>query len=289
MRTRSSDARCALLVAVLVVAGCSADRASVDSTALQPAAPSPHPLQISPILPDGSTTLVQKGERVAVLLGCAGCHGKSLLGKLWADEPAFGVLYSSNLTRALPHYTDAQLEHAIREGVRYDGSPLWEMPSDAFLPLSAPDMLALIAYLRSVPPGGEEHPRMVLGPEGEKEIRAGTFAPAPKAVKKARNVAPVFAGEQHAWGRYLVHAVCGECHGPDLRGNPNPETFRPDLIAAASYPLPDFRTLLKTGQPTGNRTLDLMAKVSKSRFSRLTENEVNAMHAYLVARAASQR
>lgn len=287
MRTSSSRARRALLLATLVVAGCSADRASVDSAVRQPEAPPPTSLQISPILPDGSTTLVQKGERVAILLGCAGCHDNNLQGKVWGDEPAFAVLYSSNLTRALPQYTDTQLEIAIREGVRYDGSLLWEMPSDAFLPLSAPDMQALIAYLRSVPQGGEEHPRMVLGPEGKKEIEAGTFAPAREAVKKARLVVPVFAGEQHAWGRYLAHTVCGECHGPDLRGNPNPETFRPDLIVAASYPLTDFRTLLKTGQPTGNRTLKLMAQVSKSRFSHLTDVEVNAIHAYLVARAGT--
>lgn len=233
--------------------------------------------------------LVQKGERVASLLGCFGCHGTDLHGKPWEDEPEFAVLYTSNLTRALPRYSDAQLERAIREGLRYDDSPLWEMPSEAFLPLSAPDMQALIAYLRSVPQGGDEHPRMILGPEGEKEIKAGTFTPAPEAVRKERHVAPVFAGEQHALGRYLAHTICGECHGPDLSGNPNPENFRPDLIVAASYPLTDFRILLKTGRPTGNRTLKLMAKAAKNRFSHLTEAEVDAIHAYLVARAATPR
>ncbi len=286
MSTSSSKA---LLFAALVAAGCSAERPSENRAGKQPEAGLPSPLQISPALPDGSTTLVQKGERVAILLGCAGCHTKNLQGKVWANEPEFAVLYASNLTRALPHYSDAQLERAIREGVRYDDSPLWEMPSEAFLPVSEPDMQALIAYLRSVPQGGDAYPRLVLGPEGEKAIKSGAVTPAPDAVKKKRHVAPVFAGEQHALGRYLAHSLCGECHGPDLRGNPDPETLRPDLIVAASYSLADFKTLLKTGQPTGNRTLKLMAAVAQSRFSHLTEAEINAIHGYLVARAATPR
>ncbi len=289
MRIRPARSIWALLLAASLVAGCNAEQTPTANSAHELEEASPPPLQLSPVLPRGSTMLVQKGERVASLLGCFGCHGKDLHGKPWEDEPEFAVLYSSNLTRALPRYTDAQLERAIREGVRYDESPLWEMPSDAFLHLGAPDMHALIAYLRSVPQGGNDHPRMVLGPEGEKEIQAGTFTPATDAVKKTRHVVPLFAGANNAWGRYLSQVVCSECHGPDLRGNPDPETFRPDLIVAASYTLTDFRTLLKTGQPTGNRTLELMATVSESRFSHLTEPEVDAIHAYLVARAAVPR
>lgn len=278
-----------VLLAALTVAGCSAEREPEGSVAEQPKAHSPPSLQISPILPHESTTLAQKGERVALLLGCFGCHGKDLQGKIGKGKPEFAVLNPSNLTRALPHYTDAQLERAIREGVRYDGSPLWEMPSEAYSPLSAPDMQALIAYVRSVPPKGNEHPRTVLSPEGEKKVNAGTLISASESVKKTRHIAPVFAGEQHAWGRYLTQTVCGECHGPDLRGNPSSEIYPPDLIVVASYPLSDFRLLLRTGQPTGNRTLKLMAKVAKNRFSHLTEAEVNAIHAYLVARAAMPR
>lgn len=229
--------------------------------------------------------LVEKGKRIATLLGCHGCHDKNLQGRLFIDEPHFAVLYSSNLTRALPHYSDEQLEYAIREGVRADGSPLWEMPSEAFTPLSAPDMRALIAYLRSVPGQGAEHPRVVFGPEGKQEIKTGLTKPAPEEVRRERHISPVAAGQNHEWGRYLVHVVCGECHGPDLRGNPDPETYRPDLIVAAAYPLADFKTLMKTGQPLGDRKLTLMAKVAKSRFSHLTEAEVEAMHGYLVARA----
>jgi|SRR5688572_605424 len=282
-------ALCMLPIAALSIAGCNADPAPAGSNASTSVAPSPAPLHISPALPHGSASLAEKGKRMATLLGCRGCHGEDLHGKPWIDEPEFAVLYSSNLTRAVPRYTDAQLDRAIREGVRYDETPLWEMPSDAFLRLSAPDMDALIAYLRSVPPGGTDHPRMVLGPEGEKEVRAGTIVPTTDAVERARDVEAVFAGAGNESGRYLAQVVCGECHGPDLRGNPDPETYRPDLVVAASYSLAEFTTLLKTGNPTGGRKLELMAQVSRSRFSHLTESEVDAIHAYLVARAAAPR
>lgn len=280
-----------ILLVSVIAAGCGVESTPLAPSLPQPAqpVPAPPPLQISPTLPDGSTMIVQKGLRVATLLGCRGCHGKDLQGGIFIDEPKFAILYASNLTRTLPHYNDEQLERAIREGVRPDGSPLWEMPSEAFTPLSAPDMQALIAYLRSIPGQGEDHPRMVLGSEGRKEIESGLIKPAPEKVRQERHISPAAAGENHEWGRYLVHTVCGECHGPDLRGNPDPETYRPDLIVAVSYPIADFRTLLKTGQPLGDRKLTLMAKVAKSRFSHLTDAEVDAMHGYLVARAGVAR
>lgn len=288
MHSHSTKSHCALLLAVLLIAGCSSEQDPAGAIARTSEPPSPAPLQISPVLPNGSgspTQLAQKGERVAWLLGCSDCHGKDLHGKNWIDEPEFAVLYTSNLTRTLPSYTDAQLERAIREGVRHDESDLWEMPSNYFLPLSSPDMLALIAYLRSVPQGGNEHPRMVLGPEGEKEIREESFTPAAYAVKMTRNIAPVFAGEENAWGRYLTQTICSECHGPDLSGN----SKIPNLTVAASYSLTDFKTLMKTGQPTGDRKLEMMSDVAQTRFSHLTEPEISAIHAYLVARAAMPR
>lgn len=280
-----------IVLVSVIAAGCGAEPTPMAQSSQAPARPmpAPPPLQISPNLPDGSTTIVQKGNRIASLLGCHGCHDKNLQGHFFIDEAHFAMLYSSNLTRALPHYDDAQLENAIREGLRPDGSPLWEMPSEAFTPLSAPDMQALIAYLRSVPRQGEEHPRVVFGPGGKQEIETGLLKTAPEKVRQERHISPAAAGPDHEWGRYLVHVVCGECHGPDLRGNPDPETFRPDLVVAAAYPLAAFKTLLKTGRPIGNRELTLMAKVSVSRFSHLTDAEVEAMHGYLVARAGVAR
>lgn len=88
-------------------------------------------------------------------------------------------------------------------------------------------------------------------------------------------------------GRYIARMACGECHGPRLAGNDEP--FRPDLVVASGYSLDKFRTLLKTGEPAGDRKLKLMAQVAKSRFSHLRDDEVKALHRYLVVRAEQNR
>src|SRR5688500_16582354 len=95
-----------------------------------------------------------RGERLAKVLGCLGCHGKDLTGQPWIEAPNFAILFTSNLTRAVPRYSAAQLAQTLRFGARPDGSPLWEMPSHIFTDLSDPDMNALTAWLRTVKPAG---------------------------------------------------------------------------------------------------------------------------------------
>jgi mono/diheme cytochrome c family protein len=63
--------------------------------------------------------LVPHGERLSAVLGCSGCHGRDLQGEDWS-EPGFGRLWTANLTRAVPHYSDAQLASIIRGGARPD-------------------------------------------------------------------------------------------------------------------------------------------------------------------------
>jgi len=234
----------------------------------------------------GAETPARHGRRLAQVLGCRGCHGADLAGQPWEEDPAFAILYSSNLTRVVSRYDDAALARAIRLGVRPDGSPLWAMPSETFSRLSEPDMAALIAYLRTLRPAGRDYPRMAIGPRGRQAIDRGEIRPAPYHVREGRDRAPVRLDERHDWARYIARATCGECHGLDLSGSPTPDADDPpDLIVAGAYSRAEFRRLLRTGVPTGGRRLALMATVARSRFSRLTDREVDAIYDYLVARA----
>ena len=53
-------------------------------------------------------------------------------------------------------WTDAEIERAIRTGVARDGHKLFPpMPFASYAKISADDMAALIAYLRSLPPAAE--------------------------------------------------------------------------------------------------------------------------------------
>jgi cytochrome c553 len=230
-----------------------------------------------------SANLAGEGERLAHVLGCKGCHESNLQGAVWNDEPEFGIVAPANLTRSAARYSDAQLQRMIREGVRPDGSSLWEMPSEAYTHLSQPDMQALLAYLRSLPHAGPDRPRPTFGPGARQEIKEGQLRSTPQKVAVEKVQEPWSGGPAHERGRYLARMACGECHGPKLEGNDEP--FRPDLAVASGYSLEEFKRLLKTGEPTGGRKLKLMAQVAKSRFIHLSDEEVERVHAYLVARA----
>ena len=232
-------------------------------------------------------TQLQHGERLALVLGCRGCHARNLQGQPWEEEADLAIAYSSNLTRALPAYSDAMLERAIRQGVRLDGTPLWGMPSEIFTELDPADLAALIAYLRTWPPAGEVHPRIVFGPRGRREVAAGNYKPTSELVRETRGQGPVRFDAAHDQARYMIRATCAECHGLTISGRPGDgeERGTPDLAIAGAYTRADFHRLLRTGVAAGGRQVGLMSQVARNRFSHLTDAEVDAIYDYLAARA----
>lgn len=239
--------------------------------------------QFSPEDTSARGALVAKGKHLSNVLGCAGCHGQELTGEEWINEPEFAVLYSSNLTHAVQRYNDTEIEGILRTGVRPGGGDLWEMPSEAFAPLSAGDMKALLAYLRTLKPKGKDWPKLRLGSKGREEIANGKFKPTAVWVKEEGGKVPVDVGPTHARGRYLSHLACGECHTPTLGGKPEP--FRPDLMVISAYSRADFETLMRKGIAVGGRDLPLMSGVARGRFSKLTNGELDAIYGYLQERA----
>jgi cytochrome c553 len=230
---------------------------------------------------------LQHGERLAMVLGCRGCHARNLQGQPWDEEADLAISFSSNLTRALPAYSDAMLERAIRQGVRLDGTPLWGMPSEIFTQLDPADLAALIAYLRTWQPAGEVHPRIVFGPRGRREVAAGNYKPASVLVRETRGQGPVRFDSAHDQARYMIRATCAECHGLTITGRPGDggERGTPDLAIAGAYTREDFRRLMRTGVASGGRQVGLMSQVARNRFSHFTDAEVDAIYDYLVARA----
>ena len=214
----------------------------------------------------------------------SGCHKATLEGGLFNDDtPENGKLYASNLTRVLPTMTDAQLESLLRTGVHPTRKDLWIMPSEVFQRLSAADMAALIAHLRTVPPSGDPTPPPVLSEKFRAEVAAGKEKPTAAWVADYRKQVPPDLGEQHALGRYIAGTTCAECHGGDLTGI---EKFTPNLDIAGTYSEPELTELLTTGKGKTKRDLGLMTLVGKGHFSYLTANERKAVIGYVKARAS---
>jgi mono/diheme cytochrome c family protein len=224
---------------------------------------------------------VARGRRLATIAGCHDCHGADLSGKLFHDEPAVVRAWAPNLTLAVAHQSDAELDRAIRHGVAADGRTLWIMPSDAFAQLTDAEAADLLAYLRTFEPTGAKQPRIKVGPVGRLGILLGKFDSAPGALLKNGKRTPVDLGPRYAQGRTLSRA-CAECHGADLKGG---AVGAPDLTIAGAYEPEAFEKLLRTGIAAGDRKLGLMSEIAPARFNALSHEEIGALHAYLKARA----
>jgi mono/diheme cytochrome c family protein len=112
-------------------------------------------------------TPVERGSYlVNSILACGNCHtptgptgpvpGKELSGGIRFDTPAFDVT-ASNISQdkkaGIGAWSDAEIKRAIRQGKSRDGSPL-KPPMDygRYGKISEPDLDALVAWLRTVPP-----------------------------------------------------------------------------------------------------------------------------------------
>lgn len=218
-------------------------------------------------------------------MGCTSCHGAALDGHLFEEDPQFALAWSSNLSRILPRWSDAQLGKTLRSGVRPDGSALWFTPTFAHRRLSPGDMRDLIAWLRTVPPSDSDHPPIKRGPMFAQAVAHGLQDSAAEAQRLAARQ-PVDVGPAHAEGRYLATLACGECHGPDLKGVRDPRPGDPpDLKVAAAYSPAAFARLLTTGIAQDGRPAGAMTEEARKRLGALTRGEVSALRTYLVARA----
>ena len=59
---------------------------------------------------------------------------------------------------------------------------------------------------------------------------------------------------------------------------------RPDLLVVAGYDAGAFRTLMRTGKAPGGRQPELMARIVPGSLSNLTDDEIDAIYDYLIAR-----
>jgi len=131
---------------------------------------------------DAQTAQVKRGKYLVTFGGCMDCHtpgyffGKPDMARYLAGSevgfeiPGLGVFAGPNLTpdkeTGLGGWTDAQIIAAMQKGVRPDGRMLAPiMPWRAFANMTAADVRAVVAYLRTLPPVKNKVP----GPFGPSE------------------------------------------------------------------------------------------------------------------------
>lgn len=228
----------------------------------------------------------ERGHRIATLMGCTSCHGDKLDGHLFEENPQLAIAWSSNLSRILPKWSDAEIGATLRTGKRPDGTAMWFMPTFAQRHISDTDLRDLIAWLRTVPPSGDMHPPIKRGPQMEAAIKHDLFQDSAAQAQKLAARQPVDLGPKLAEGRYLTTIACSECHGPDLKGVRDPQPGDPpNLSTAAAYTPAAFARLVRTGVKQNGEKAVLMAEEAPKRLSVLSDAEIAAIQAYLTARA----
>lgn len=237
-------------------------------------------------LPAPSAAELAEAPRLARVLGCLSCHGEGLKGKLMFDAPGVAKVFAPNLTEVAARVSDQQLAAGIRQGIGRDGRALFVMPSPMYSRLTDRETAMLVAWIRTLPQAQGQSKGLSAGPIGRLGLVLGTFRPAPKLVEEYRTQVPIALGPEHEPARHLAAISCSECHGAALMGgSAGPDEKAPDLSVVAGYDPAQFETLMRTGRPPDGRDLGLMTTVGKDDFSHLSDAEIDALHAYLTARA----
>ncbi len=213
---------------------------------------------------------VTRGKHIAIVWGCAKCHGEDLSGMLLADDPFLGTIPASNLTSGnggiAKSYTDVDWIRAIRHGVKPD-SRVEVFMYDYYSTMSDRDLGALIAYLKQIPPVDSDYPATRFGPIFPIAPAVGLFTPAAELIDHgAPRPADPVPGATIEYGRYLS-ALCTECHGENLAGK------------LGKWKQEDFIRAVRTGVlPDGKQ---LRSAMSSKTYGEMNDTELAALWLYL--------
>ncbi len=260
-----------------------------------------HEIQLENVAIPTSESAIARGQHlVEALTFCQGCHGDDLEGKVFIDEPMMATVYAPNLTSGQggvgATHTDADYVGAIRHGVNPEGRGLMIMHSDVFHNLSAEDLGAVIAYVKSVPPVDKEIPDRRLLPLGRILIALGLFdseaipfIPAEVIDHGAPFAARPEVGATAEYGQYLISiTLCAMCHGSELRGGPPLEEGMPAGPGIVAYGAPggwseeQFVTTIRTGVTPSGKELD-PEFMPWDIYANLTDDELAAMWQYIAS------
>ncbi|MDA0681485.1 MAG: cytochrome c [Proteobacteria bacterium] len=258
-------------------------------------------------------SLVERGKYLALAGNCASCHtardGAFMAGGL-AFETPFGTIYSTNITpdqeTGIGKWTGAEFLNSMRQGVRPDGEHLYPVfPYTAFTKIVDEDMVALFAYLNSIPAvrrAADENE--VSFPFSQRSLmsvwKAMFFDAGAYETDESRSV---------EWNRgaYIVEALahCSACHSPrNLLGAEKPNMAMtggvymdevptgavrpwsaPNLTAAPNglglWPAEEVAAYLTTGINSYVETFGPMNEVIINSTRHLTYVDVDAMSVYL--------
>lgn len=181
---------------------------------------------------------LERGKYLVSGLGCANCHSpvdesrpgdfpvasKLFAGRVFSADMGFpGTVIAPNLSSdpesGLGQWTDGEIARAIREGVSRDGRPLFPLMNyQNYARLPDSDVMAMIAYLRTVPPQRGTPGTTKLDFPANMLIRT-----VPRPLETSPAPLPPPGVER---GKALIAiGMCTECHTQSEKGQPKPGLY----------------------------------------------------------------
>ena len=252
--------------------------------------------------------LVDRGAYLARAGDCEACHtaarGKPYAGGDAINSP-FGAIYPPNITpseaNGIGAWSDDDFYRAMHEGVGKHGQYLYPaFPYQWFTKITRDDVLAIKAYLDTVPPVdvASKPTRLMfpfdvrtgLGVWNEAYFKPGEFKPDPSKSQRWNR------------GAYLVEGLghCGDCHTPKnlamapenskaLSGGQIDDWYAPNITSDPTRGIgkwtdDELFKYLKDGAARGQGVVvGPMAQVVHDSLAKLTDDDIHAIVAYLEA------
>jgi mono/diheme cytochrome c family protein len=260
-----------------------------------------HDLPLPPLRASTSPEAIERGRYlVNGPAHCISCHddpdapGEPALSGGLAFHIPLGTYFAPNITSdpetGIGEVSDGALARTLRHGVDRDGRVL--VPFMAFADLSDEDVVAIISYLRTLPPVRHEVPGRSLTPLG-RLVHALVLSPE-GPTQPPRATIP--AGPTVAYGEYLATHVanCVGCHtrrgddgsfaGPRFAGGFEMHTPGGTFVTPNLTPHPQ-------GRLTGWTEADFVARFRAGgnpaspmpwgSFSKMTDDDLRALFRFL--------
>lgn len=280
-----------LAVAAFTIGGYAYSQGSSFDDSLQKV----YSIPVRPLKAEPSMENIARGKHLAESLGgCAlgECHGSNLAGGTTIELGPVGTIGAPNITQGGlgAVYSDGELVRLVEHGLTKSGRTVVFMTSHEFNWLPESDILAIIAYLRSLPAVEGPGQAVQVGLLGKVLDRRDEFvfdvarrinheqiekAPAPSPTKE--------------YGQYIAR-LCTGCHGEGLGGGPIPGA-PPDIPIPANitphesglkgWTFEQFEKLADQSIKQDGSPLDSFMPVEA--LSNMNETERKALFAFLTS------
>jgi mono/diheme cytochrome c family protein len=270
-------------------------------------------LALADNLPSGQDfTQIERGRYLTEVADCAACHTDTGTGGQFSGgrpiETPFGKVLAANITpdreTGIGNWTDAQFDAAVRSGRRPDGALLYPaMPFPYYTRMTQADVLAIRAYLNTLPP--VHHLVRSNQLPFPFDIRAGMrvwnllyFDPGPFKPDRGKSA-------QWNRGAYLVQGPghCAACHTPKttlggdrtrqrLQGYSIQGWFAPDItgdmaLGLGRWSVEDVVAYLRTGHNRFAAASGPMGEEVADSSSRMTAADLEAVAVFLKDQAGA--